>query len=234
MFETLRVNWNTELNGAPVVVVMMVVVVVVRWSNRSNYELCMTHGTFQGFKITFTGMEQSTKQIIQFYYISKDIFSKQNMTYFSISEPGRLCVQSSLEEMEYLFTFISLVPRQSATLSSAVQHAMSPERSGQWGAKCANTRFPAVCGMQREAGIIRVQYKSVWCCSARSARGRAAGRAQEALRSVSVRLLCLFIFYNSIFLFPLFGEEAKRGIQVRHPTRNTAVAGEIFYSRLKE
>ena len=35
-----------------------------------------------------------------------------------------------------------MVSRQSAALSSATQHAMSPELGGKWGTVCLNTTFP--------------------------------------------------------------------------------------------
>ena len=59
-----------------------------------------------------------------------------------------LWVRSPLEEIKYLlafiiyFNFFALVSRQSATLSSATQHAMRPELGGNWGMECLNTRFP--------------------------------------------------------------------------------------------
>ena len=37
--------------------------------------------------------------------------------------------------------FFALVSRQSATLSSATQHAMPPELGRNWGTECLNTRF---------------------------------------------------------------------------------------------
>ena len=52
----------------------------------------------------------------------------------------------SREEMKdllnFLIPFFPVVSRQSAVLSSATQHAMSPEFGGKWGTKCLNTRFP--------------------------------------------------------------------------------------------
>ena len=41
----------------------------------------------------------------------------------------------------YLY-FFALVSRQKAALSSATQHAMSPEFVGKWGTEWLNTRFP--------------------------------------------------------------------------------------------
>ena len=35
-----------------------------------------------------------------------------------------------------------MVSRQRAALSSATQHAMTPELGGKWGTECLNTRFP--------------------------------------------------------------------------------------------
>ena len=40
------------------------------------------------------------------------------------------------------FYFFALVSRHSAALSSASQHAISPDLGGMWGTKCLNTRFP--------------------------------------------------------------------------------------------
>ena len=57
-----------------------------------------------------------------------------------------LWVRSPLEEVKYLFTFISSFRRsgvkQSAALSSATQHTMPSELGGKWGTECLNTRFP--------------------------------------------------------------------------------------------
>ena len=58
-------------------------------------------------------------------------------------KPDWLWVRSPLEEMKYLLKFIfALVPRLSAALSSATQHAMPPEFGRKWGTECLNTRFP--------------------------------------------------------------------------------------------
>ena len=38
--------------------------------------------------------------------------------------------------------YFALVSMQSASLSSATQHAVPPELGGKWGTECLNTRFP--------------------------------------------------------------------------------------------
>ena len=43
------------------------------------------------------------------------------------------------------FSFLALVSRLSAVLSSATQHAMSPEFSKKWGSDCLNTTFILLC-----------------------------------------------------------------------------------------
>ena len=57
-----------------------------------------------------------------------------------------LWVRSPLEEMKYLlkfiFSFLRLVSRQSATFISTTQNSMPPEFDRKWGTKCLNTRFP--------------------------------------------------------------------------------------------
>ena len=60
------------------------------------------------------------------------------------------------------FYFFALVSRLSTALSSATQHAMPPKFGRKWGTECVNTRvpsaYPAVCGIQREAGIYIIIY----------------------------------------------------------------------------
>ena len=63
------------------------------------------------------------------------------------------------------FYFFALVSRQSATLSSAIQHAMPPELGGKWGTECLNTRFllPILLrAIQREADLIFDVVMKIW------------------------------------------------------------------------
>ena len=59
--------------------------------------------------------------------------------------------------LKLYFHFFALVPRLSAVLSSATQHAMPPEFSRKWGTKCLKTKFPLPT-LQCEADFFIVIY----------------------------------------------------------------------------
>ena len=64
----------------------------------------------------------------------------------------------------YLY-FFALVPRQRATLSSVIQHAIPPKFGGKWGTECFNTRFPMptlLCAGQREADLFDFLKFGLW------------------------------------------------------------------------
>ena len=52
--------------------------------------------------------------------------------------------------------------RQSAALSSATQHAMSPKLGGKWGTECLSTRFPLPILLVTGYSMMKLIYNSVF------------------------------------------------------------------------
>ena len=60
----------------------------------------------------------------------------------------------NMQKLYYYFLFFTLVSGQTAALSSATQHTMTPEFGGKWGAVSqyqASSAYPITSGIQREA-----------------------------------------------------------------------------------
>ena len=85
-------------------------------------------------------------------FIYSNIFLNSNTMHgYHLLQKVHCCKKKYKEEphsrrwnihLNLYFHLFVLVSKQSAALSSAIQHAMPPEFGREWGTECLNTRFP--------------------------------------------------------------------------------------------
>ena len=80
-------------------------------------------------------------KILKFFVASRGA-GAQNVTVSAIASGFDPHSRKVNNYLNLHYHFFALVLKQSATWSSATQHAMPPEFVRKWGTECLNTRFP--------------------------------------------------------------------------------------------